>query len=261
MKQTLRIQWIHCGMLLLLASCISEQVEPKIDCPTLEVAVDQLQNSQCDDATGSFTLVVDGGVAPYRFEADFNTNSTGVFSGVSAGTYSISVIDANSCTSQIDVAVPNESGLVIDQVVTTNAGCGSGQGSLEMVVSGGEEPYSYSIDNGTPQSSNLFPGLLNDEYELTAIDATGCEITQTVQVLTGVSYQNSIKGIIESNCAISGCHNGSVSPDLRTFNSIQSNANRIKARTANRSMPRGRTLTQTQIDLIACWVDDGALDN
>lgn len=261
MKLIRSISWMQCGILLLLASCISEQVEPKIDCPTIAVSIDQVQNSQCDEATGSFTLSVEGGLAPYRFETNFNTNNTGIFSTVSAGTYSILVADANGCTSQIEVAVPNESGLVIDEVVTTNAGCGSGQGSLQMVVSGGEEPYTYTIDNGNPQSSNIFPGLLNDEYELTAIDATGCEITQTVQVLTGVSYENSIKTIIESNCAISGCHNGSVSPDLRTFGSIQSNASRIKARTANRSMPRGRTLTQAQIDLIACWVDDGALDN
>ena len=75
------------------------------------------------------------------------------------------------------------------------------------------------------------------------------------------TYSGVIQGIIASNCAISGCHDGSISPDLTTFNTIQSRASRIKARTANGSMPRGRTLTQTEIDLIACWVDDGALEN
>ena len=76
-----------------------------------------------------------------------------------------------------------------------------------------------------------------------------------------VTYSANISTIIEANCAISGCHAGSVSPDFREFNTIQSKSDRIKVRTQNRTMPKNGSLTQQEIDQIACWVDNGALDN
>lgn len=78
---------------------------------------------------------------------------------------------------------------------------------------------------------------------------------------SGISFEDTIKPIIEENCAIAGCHNGSQNPDLRSFTEITSNKERIRIRTSQRSMPLGRTLTQAQIDAIECWVEQGALNN
>jgi hypothetical protein len=66
-----------------------------------------------------------------------------------------------------------------------------------------------------------------------------------------------------NSCAISGCHDGSVSslPNFSNLSVIQANASMIKSRTQSGNMPKTGSLTQNQIDLIACWVDDGALDN
>jgi len=81
----------------------------------------------------------------------------------------------------------------------------------------------------------------------------------------GVSYSQTIEPIIKSNCAVSGCHiNGQQGPTLETYGQISANAERILARTSNGTMPpaiSGNSLTQTQIDEIACWVNDGAMDN
>lgn len=76
-----------------------------------------------------------------------------------------------------------------------------------------------------------------------------------------ISFSEDISPIIQSNCAIPGCHAGVQSPDLRNFNNIQSNASKIKRLTKNRTMPLTGSLTQQQIDNIACWVDSGAPDN
>ena len=65
-----------------------------------------------------------------------------------------------------------------------------------------------------------------------------------------------------NNCAVSGCHNGTQFPDFRSLSNIQQNKDQIRQRTQTGNMPpNGRSLTQQQIDLIACWIDDGALDN
>ena len=76
-----------------------------------------------------------------------------------------------------------------------------------------------------------------------------------------VTYSGSIAEIISVNCAVSGCHAGPQFPDFRVLANIQANASNIKIRTQNRSMPKSGSLTQQEIDLIGCWVDNGALDN
>ncbi|WP_425390753.1 SprB repeat-containing protein [Ekhidna sp.] len=246
-----------------IISCTSDQIGPKVDCTIdpVQVEINAVADATCGSSDGSFSLNVSGGSNPYTFSTEFETNANGNFTQLAAGSYLVVVTDSTGCSSEIEVSIKNEEGVNLDDVRVSNTSCGTSKGSIEVEASGGIEPYSYSINGGASQSSSIFSDLSNGSYNVAVMDATGCETSESVNILTGVSYENSIKAIIETNCAISGCHNGSVSPDLRTFSTIQSSASRIKARTGNGSMPRGRTLTQTQIDLIACWVDDGALDN
>jgi len=76
---------------------------------------------------------------------------------------------------------------------------------------------------------------------------------------TNISFNEIIKPIINNNCL--QCHNGSQFPDLRNYESIRINANKIKEETQTRRMPLGGSLTTTQIEAIACWIDSGALNN
>jgi uncharacterized membrane protein len=86
-----------------------------------------------------------------------------------------------------------------------------------------------------------------------------------------VSFSNSIQPIVESKCAIvgdGGCHNGGNGADLdwREFSNFQSHAQAVKdriTRPANESghMPKIGSLTDEQITLIVCWVDQGAQNN
>ena len=82
--------------------------------------------------------------------------------------------------------------------------------------------------------------------------------------VTTVTYSGTIQNLITTKCAISGCHNGDngESRNWTVFANVQSNATNIKARTATGDdMPRTGSLTQEQIDMLACWVDQGALNN
>jgi len=248
---------------ILLHACVSEQVSPSIDCQdsTIEIQVEQVTNASCGNSDGAFVVSGQGGVPPYLFELNQSSNETGAFNSIAAGLYSVSVTDASGCFSVVDVAVQNEEGVSIDEIAIEDAGCGVDEGEIVLTVSGGVTPYLFSLDGGPSQSEGSFLGLGKGVYTVLVADAAGCEVEQDVAITSGVSYQNQVSTIIETNCAISGCHSGRVSPDLTTFSLIQSNASRIKARTQNRSMPLGRTLSQEEIDLIACWVDDGALNN
>ena len=77
-----------------------------------------------------------------------------------------------------------------------------------------------------------------------------------------ITYSQHVDFIVKSSCAISGCHvAGTGLPNFNNFSTFQSNAVEAKKRTQERDMPRSGSLTQQEIDIIACWADNGALDN
>ncbi len=96
---------------------------------------------------------------------------------------------------------------------------------------------------------------------------TSCENNAEMETITpgfvctpNESYSNDISPILNQNCK--PCHfSGAQFPDLSNYNSISQNANLIKTVTQNKTMPKEGSLTQDEIDAIACWVDNGALDN
>ncbi len=75
-------------------------------------------------------------------------------------------------------------------------------------------------------------------------------------------FSADVNPIIQNSCTNgSGCHgSGSAnSPGpLITFDQIKNAASSIKTAVANKSMPKGSALTNTQIQSITCWVDNGA---
>jgi hypothetical protein len=86
---------------------------------------------------------------------------------------------------------------------------------------------------------------------------------------TVVSYSGQIHGIVESKCAITGCHNGDNGADINwsDFAKFQQRAlsGEVKRRVVEHTMPPaespGGPLTEEQIETIACWADQGSLQN
>lgn len=249
--------------LIFIAGCTSETItDPELCDNSLELNIDDLLDTACGVSEGSVTLLATGGTGPYTYTLNNVTNETGSFNDLASGNYSAEVTDANGCKANADVEIKNTDGVNIE-VVVNDTECGESTGMISITASGGVTPYSFSIDNGTPQGEASFDDLAPGEYSIIAQDANGCETSETVKVLSDAAFTD-VRSIITTNCAISGCHDGSRSPNLTSDNGIQNSAERIKARTTARSMPpssSGRSLTAEQIELIACWVDDGAIIN
>lgn len=150
--------------------------------------------------------------------------------------------------------------------VTTNASCGNNNGSLQVTGTGGKAPYQYSINGTTFQTSDNFASLEEGNYTITVKDANNCTNTATAAIGVNqgsVGYEATVKNIIATNCAIGTCHvsGGQAPGNFSQLSVVQSKAAQIKTRTGNKSMPVGRTLTDEQIQQIACWVDSGAPAN
>lgn len=83
-----------------------------------------------------------------------------------------------------------------------------------------------------------------------------------------ISFQNDVKPIINSSCALSGCHNGDNGADKNwtVFTNFQGKRANVKDRITRPPgtpghMPAAGSITNVQIQTIVCWVDQGGLNN
>ena len=257
------IQYLKIFFLASISGCQYERLELPSICDEVTIDLELLGeviNAECGVANGQFEVLASGGEGEFVYSIGSGEQASGAFSNLKAGSYSIVATDANGCFGSIQIDVQNRNGINIS-LTATESGCESTNATITVNAEGGETPYQFRLYQGQFGSSNQFSSLAAGNYEVTAKDNLGCEITKEITVLTGIEYSATIENIIQSNCAIASCHGGSQSPDLRSFQNIQSNASRIKTRTSARTMPPSSSLTQSQIDAIACWVDDGAPNN
>jgi hypothetical protein len=251
---------------LLVFSCSDE--EDPVDCekegPLLSLGI-VTDATSCSIADGVINVSAVQGQEPYEFSLnDLPGQQSGQFNNLSAGIYTVKLKDANGCVDEIENVAINAGDFTFNADVIADNSCLGSNGSVTINVITGNPPYSYRLGNGSFSDVNTFPGLATGNYSISVKDFIGCSITLRITVprgMSGVSWTSEIKPIMENSCALSGCHNGSSRADLRNFENAKFYAKSIKSKTQDRSMPREGTLTQQQIDIIACWVDDGAPQN
>lgn len=247
-------------VLLTGVSCVSHTLPGPVDCHTNPIVIElvSVQDTDCGLSEGMIEVVATGGSGIYSYSLNEGDDQAGaVFPALAAGVYNVTAIDALGCSAAIEVAVKNKAGLNL-AFETSDAGCKSAGGTIHVIPSDGVPPYLFRMENGDSQTSDTFAGLVQGQYNITVSDATGCEVRQAIRVSSGVRFSTDVSPIIAASCAITGCHNGAQFPDLRVLSNIRANAAMIKKLTGDRTMPEDGTLTQAQINAIACWVDDGA---
>ncbi|MFT5746309.1 MAG: gliding motility-associated-like protein [Saprospiraceae bacterium] len=132
----------------------------------------------CDPmvATGTIILTPNGGTPPYLYDFQ-NTGTFGAdsaFVDLEIGDYVVVIQDANGCTREIDVEIPE--GLSLDPTVnpavpvTCN---GDSDGGISVTVAIGNDPITYDFGNG-PVTSNTLTGLIAGNYTVTVSDGIGC---------------------------------------------------------------------------------------
>ena len=146
--------------------------------PTLTVSI--TNQPGCGLSNGSISAQASGGASPYQFSLNGGAfQSSGTFSSLAAGTYSVTVRDANGCESSQNVSLTSSANLTINLSAISQPTCAGKDGSLTIQTTGGIAPISYSIDGGAFQNSPTFSGLSPGTYTVTARDANGCQISTT----------------------------------------------------------------------------------
>ena len=132
-------------------------------------------------ATGTGGTVGSG----YQYSTTGRPNQpSGVFSGLSAGSYTITVTDANGCTAvsspAIDVINPSE--ITIAKTITNVRCFGETNGAIDITVSGGVPNFNYSWNNGAFITDDL-SGIPVGNYTVLVTDANGCTATEASVVI------------------------------------------------------------------------------
>jgi hypothetical protein len=132
---------------------------------------------------GSATVTVSGGAAPFTYlwnTVPFQTTATA--SGLTAGTYSVTVTDDEGCsaTASVTITQPAQIGLTITKV---DVSCfGGNDGSATVTVSGGSAPFTYLWNTVPAQTTATASGLTAGTYSVTVTDDEGCSATASVTI-------------------------------------------------------------------------------
>lgn len=157
--------------------------------------------------TGSATVTASGGTPNYAYSWAPGGQTGANATNLAAGTYTITVKDANGCTSSIQTTVTQPSALT-DNYSSISVGCNGGSnGSATDSVFGGTPPYTYTWlpSGGNNQSAN---NLVAGSYTVQATDANGCIIKNTITVTQPSAITTSGSS---SGASCNGGTNGSAS--------------------------------------------------
>ncbi len=137
------------------------------DLPTVEYDITDV--SCFGESDGCIEIEIEGGTPPYEFIG-------GDLCNISGGSYSYSIVDANGCATDFEVEIIEPLLLEVTEVDKQNEFPGESDGFIEVDITGGTEPYTFSwTENGVEVSTQ--EDLINfpaSQYKLTVIDANGC---------------------------------------------------------------------------------------
>ncbi len=131
-------------------------------------------------ATGSAAAIATGGQPPYTYQWD-NSQTTAQIDNLMPGWYVVSVTDLLGCTlvDSVEIAAPMPVSCAAT-VVQPISGYGLSDGIVSVSASGGTLPYQYEWNTGdtTQQVTALSAGI----YEVTVVDANGCQCVHAVSL-------------------------------------------------------------------------------
>jgi uncharacterized protein (TIGR02145 family) len=132
----------------------------------------------CNGGTSDITNTISGGTEPYTYTWTPSA-STQNLTGISAGTYSVTVTDSHECTatSSVEITQPE----VLTSVLSAGSvACNGGTASITNAVSGGTTPYTFAWDNGS--NTQDLSGVTAGTYAVTVSDNRGCSVTATAEI-------------------------------------------------------------------------------
>lgn len=203
-------------------------------------------------SNGSIDLSPSGGTPGYVFLWS-NGQTTEDISGIPAGTYSVSILDANGCTGSATGIVVTEPAALSSTISSVNVTCpGASNGSADILPAGGTGPYTYLWSPSNSSSSSI-SSLAAGTYFCDVVDANGCTTQASVTITEPPAFVTTTSS---TDALCNGSANGtgtiSVSGGTPGYSYSWSNGDM----TANASALAAGTYTCTVTDTNGCTTND-----
>lgn len=146
--------------------------------------------------TGGIDLTVSGGTPAFTYSWNNGATSQDL-SGLTAGNYTVTVTDNNSCTTSASYTVSQANAISLSTNITNVTCNGASTGVIDLTVSGGTPTYSYIWNNGA--TSQDLSGLTAGNYTVTVTDNNSCSSSAnyTVSQASAISLSTNITNV---NC-------------------------------------------------------------
>lgn len=143
--------------------------EPNALISGVSAATDPLCAGDCN---GSIATSVAGGTSPYTYLwNDPSAQTIGTATNLCAGSYLVTISDANGCSTFSSASLQDPSQLTVS-IVTTQSECGLQDGAATAMPAGGTSPYSFNWPAGSTLNNETGIGV--GAYSMTVTDANGC---------------------------------------------------------------------------------------
>jgi hypothetical protein len=181
------------------ATCCYTVTEP----PALSVSCSGTNVSCNGGNNGTICATASGGTVGYQY--DWSNGATGsCISGLAAGPYCVTVVDAIGCTASCCYTINQLPALSASSFANVNVTCNGGSnGCVSVAVSGGTPPYS---------GTGVFCGLAAGSFQFIVTDSYSCTVSATVTItqplaITATVTSNSpvcLGSLINITSAVSG---------------------------------------------------------
>ncbi len=240
-------------------------------CSGITVGVTTTQvNPTTGQANGSITATATGGTGFTYSLSNGTYQASGTFTGLAAGNYTVTAKNSTGCLGSTQVTLIgtnpcSATTITITTAIVSNTPCVTPATGKITVTAAGSTGFTYNINGGAYQVSNVFSGLATGNYTVGVKDANGCTKTAAVSVTNVASGPlfAEVRNIITNRCSGSGCHmNGANAAGYNFDNdcSVVSQWSKINSSSVTgNSMPKSPQpkLTAAEKLKITTWINAG----
>ena len=168
-----------------------------------------IKQPSCGLNNGEIQAIPVGGLGGFEYKIDTRSYGTSSnFSGLSSGNHTVFVRDTSTgCEKEITVNLEVPTAVTGLTLTPKSVSChGGSDGSITVAIATpapgiNDNPvYTYSLNGGTPQTSNIFTGFAAASYTVEVISGRGCVATATISVTEPDAISVPVPTIVEFGC-------------------------------------------------------------
>ncbi|OUD34629.1 hypothetical protein FPG59_12945, partial [Flavobacterium sp. FPG59] len=169
-------------------------------------------------SNGSAMVTPSGGVSPYTYSWSPSGGTGAIASGLSAGSYTVTITDASLCSTTQNFIITQPTALVATAAAQTNVSCFGGSNGAASIntPTGGAGGYTYNWTPGNPtgDGTRSVTGLSSGTWTCTITDANSCIATQSFTITQPTSI--AVTPASQTNVSCFGGSNGAAAINTPT---------------------------------------------